>query len=111
MGDQRLDIPHQDIVRISGRIMRCRAVTMCPQVGHDHPEPGFGKRVGMAELDPVGMGIGKQAVEQDQGSSLPDLVNLERNAVKGGKVPVFFRHHLSLAKFVVGATAGIYRAI
>ena len=56
--------------RMPGRIMfgsvRLAAEPVRAKVGHDHPEARRGDPRRVAELDPVHVGVGEQAVEQDR---------------------------------------------
>src|SRR5439155_194299 len=73
MPDEFPQIPGQDPNRIMFGIMRTATEAVSAQVRHDHPEAGGGNPLGMTELDPVHVGVGEQAVEQDHGSPSADL--------------------------------------
>ena len=82
MRDQCLDVPDQYVSGIGRRIVGCFAVTMGAQIGHDHSEPGTGKGLRMAKFDPVGMRIGKQAVQQDDRTPFPQFMDFESHAIE-----------------------------
>jgi hypothetical protein len=86
MADQREAVVGQDVGRIGGRFVRSGARAVGAQVGHDYPKAPRGDLLGMAEADPVGVGVGKEAVEQDDGPPLPQLVPGELDAVGRGEL-------------------------
>src|SRR5688572_5599534 len=61
--------------------MRSGALPMRAQVRHDHPEPPRGDLGGMTEADPVGLGVGKEAMEEHHRPALAQLVPDELRAV------------------------------
>src|SRR5690606_3239874 len=104
MIDQRQDILYQPIVRISGFLMRSLAFTMGAQVRHDDAKTGICQKRGLAKFDPVGIGIGKQAVEQDDsalsvrlsGVFLTHFMYFQLHAIKRRKIPFACFHYFFL---------------
>ena len=74
MRDQLLQIARKDGLGIMLRLVRLGAKPVGAKVGHDHPETRLRDARRMAEPDPVGAGVGKQAVEQDRRPALAQLV-------------------------------------
>ena len=82
MRDQRLGVHRQRVGRIGGGIVWRGAFAMCAQVGHDHPEPGIDQLRRGAVFDPVGVGVGEEAVDQHHRPSLAHLPPRDRCAVE-----------------------------
>ena len=84
MGDEFPKVAHEDVRRIVRRIVRLAARAMRPEVGHDHSEALARDPVRMAELDPVHLGVGEEAVHQDDRPALAQLMIGEFDAVGRG---------------------------
>src|SRR5438309_2241615 len=84
VGDQFAQVPRQDPHRIMLRLVRLGAEPVSAEVGHDHPEALRGDARCVAELDPVHVGVGEQAVEQDYRTALPTLMEGQLYAVRCG---------------------------
>jgi len=54
--------------------MRPRALPVRPQIRHDHAKAFTRDPLGMAELDPIHLRIGEQAVQQDDRPALAKFV-------------------------------------
>ena len=85
MLDQLEPVAGEDVGRIGGLVVRRRAVAVRAQVRHDHPEAARGDLGGMAEADPVHVGVGEKAVEQHHRPPLPHFVPGQPGAVGGGE--------------------------
>src|SRR3712207_4984414 len=85
MLDQSQSVSCQYIRWIAGRIARRGARAMRPQIGHDEAEAALCDFVGMAELDPVGLRIRKEAVQQQHGPPLAELLPGKLDAVERSK--------------------------
>src|SRR5215217_1456396 len=70
MRNKLTQVAGEDSRRIMFGFMRTAALAMRAKVGHDHPEAVRRDPVRMAELDPVHVRVGEQAVEQDHGPAL-----------------------------------------
>ena len=81
MGDQFLEVADEDAGRIVGRIMRLAAGAVRTQVGHDDAKARRGDALGMAEVQPVHLRVGKQPVQQDRRPSVAKLVEGELDTV------------------------------
>jgi hypothetical protein len=46
---------------------------MCAKVGHDNANAVRSDALGMTELDPIHLGVGKQPVQKDERPPLPKL--------------------------------------
>ena len=73
-GDQGEAVVGQYVGRIESGIVRLAAFAMRAQVRHDQAEAAACDLGGMAEADPVGAGVGEQAVQQHDRRPLAQFV-------------------------------------
>ena len=66
------------------RLVRLAAEPVRAKIGHDHPESFARDPRRMAELDPVHVGVGEEAVEQDHRPASPSLMKGELDPVRRG---------------------------
>ena len=86
MFDQSGKIADQHISRISSGILRRVALSVNPEVGHQHFIALRRDRPGMAELDPVHLRAGKETVEQQHRWTLARPVQRKACAIETGDV-------------------------
>ena len=67
MGDQLMQIAGKYAARVSLGILRLVAEPVRTEVRHDYAKAGCCEPIGMAKLDPVGVAVAEQSVEQDDG--------------------------------------------
>ena len=82
MLDQRMAIPRQRIGGIGGGIMRLAAFPMRAQIGHDHPVALGGDGGSMTITNPVGVGVGEIAMDQNDRPPLPQFAPGDRSAIE-----------------------------
>jgi hypothetical protein len=83
MRDQFVEIANKYAPRIMFGFVRLPALPVRAQVGHDHPKTGRRNALGMAEVQPVHLRIGKQPVEEDNRAPVSYLAPDELDTVRG----------------------------
>src|SRR5205085_7544214 len=83
MSDQLAQVAGQDSFRIMLRLVGPPALPMGAKVRHDHAEALGRDASSMAEPDPVHVGVGEQAMKQDDRLAGPRLMPRELNVVGG----------------------------
>src|SRR3982751_2021474 len=86
MRDQLAEIAREDSLRVEFPSVRPGTVSMRSKVRHDHPKAFHRDPVGMAELDPVHLRIGEEAVQQDDRSALTQFMIRQLDTVRCGPV-------------------------
>ena len=79
--DEFADIASEYALRIIFGAMRLATEAVGAVVGHDHPEALASNAVRRPELDPVHVGVGEQAMKQDDGPPLAQLMVGQLDAV------------------------------
>jgi hypothetical protein len=74
-------IPSENIWRKGNGLIGGIALSVGAQIRHDDPKSARGNLRGVPKFDPVGLGIGEEAVQQDHGPALPDLMPGEPDPV------------------------------
>jgi hypothetical protein len=85
MSDQSQPVLGKYVRRIRGQIVGLRAAPMSAQIRHNRPEAPLRQLGGMAEPDPVGVGVGEQTVQEKYRAALAKLVPDELRPVGGGE--------------------------
>jgi hypothetical protein len=80
--DKLAQVARKNPARIEGFSVRLVAFSVRPEVGHDDPEALSCNACSMAELDPVHVRIGKEAVQQYDWTPVAKLVIGKSNPVR-----------------------------
>ena len=83
MGNQLAQVAGENPLGIMFCAMGLAAQAMGTKVGHDHAKALGRDACCGSELDPVDVGVGKQAMEQDDGAAAAGFAPRELDAVRG----------------------------
>src|SRR5215217_3572263 len=84
MRDEFAQVAGKDAARIMLKAVRLSALAVRAKVGHDYAKAFAGDPVRVPELDPVHVRVLEEAMQQDDGPALPDLVIGELHTVGRG---------------------------
>src|SRR5438270_6263547 len=82
MLDQLAQVPRKNALGVESSAVRLRALAVRAKIRHDHPKASARDPLGVAELDPVHLRVGEEAVEQDHRGPLPQFMPGEFNPVR-----------------------------